>query len=307
MKKFSDPYLTAKAETRAWVDLTELKTLWFNTGTQCNLSCDNCYIESSPANDRLSYLSALDVKPYLEEIKDFNIPTELIALTGGEPFINPNIQDIIKEVLSEGLPLLILTNALNILKRHHDFLLKMTRDFPGQLFLRVSIDHYTQDVHEKERSNNTFIKTINEIKWLVENNMQVSIAGRSLVDESIDNALEGFQSLLKDNNIDIKLKLGDNIVIFPEMIRDETVPEITTACWDILNKKPEDQMCATERMIVKRKGEQSPVVLPCTLLAYDKQFELGKTLKESSTRVQLNHVYCAKFCVLGGASCSSAK
>jgi hypothetical protein len=91
------------------------------------------------------------------------------------------------------------------------------------------------------------------------------------------------------------------------MIMDENVPEITTACWDILKKSPDDQMCATERMIVKRKGSDAPVVLPCTLLAYDTQFELGNTLKEAQTVVPLNHVFCAKFCVLGGASCSSAK
>jgi len=63
-------------------------------------------------------------------------------------------------------------------------------------------------------------------------------------------------------------------------------------------------MCAHERMVVKRKGATHPVVLPCTLIAYDKDFELGITLEESFQRVYLNHPYCAQFCVLGGASCS---
>ncbi|MEM9735599.1 MAG: hypothetical protein AAF908_03220, partial [Pseudomonadota bacterium] len=71
-----------------------------------------------------------------------------------------------------------------------------------------------------------------------------------------------------------------------------------------LNKRPEDQMCATSRMVVKRRGAERPVVLACTLLAYDPQFELGETLKEASRPVALNHPHCAKFCVLGGASCS---
>ena len=79
------------------------------------------------------------------------------------------------------------------------------------------------------------------------------------------------------------------------------VPESTTACWDILGVFPEQQMCATERMVVKRKGSEHPIVLPCTLIAYDKAFEMGNTLKESFQRVYLNHPYCAQFCVLGGA------
>jgi hypothetical protein len=82
------------------------------------------------------------------------------------------------------------------------------------------------------------------------------------------------------------------------------VPEITEACWGILGKSPESVMCATSRMIVKRKGEAHPVVLACTLLPYDSRFELGRTLTAASGAVPLNHPHCAKFCVLGGGSCS---
>ena len=75
-------------------------------------------------------------------------------------------------------------------------------------------------------------------------------------------------------------------------------------CWTILNKRPEDVMCASSRMVVKRKGSDAPTVLACTLLPYDARFDLGATLAEAETDVSLNHPHCAKFCVLGGASCS---
>ena len=65
-------------------------------------------------------------------------------------------------------------------------------------------------------------------------------------------------------------------------------------------------MCASSRMIVKRKGSNSPAVLACTLIPYDNQFELGPTLADAAWPVSLNHPNCAKFCVLGGASCSAA-
>ena len=63
-------------------------------------------------------------------------------------------------------------------------------------------------------------------------------------------------------------------------------------------------MCATSRMIVKRKGAARPAVMACTLLPYDPRFELGQTLAEANGTVSLNHPHCAKFCVLGGAACS---
>jgi hypothetical protein len=57
-------------------------------------------------------------------------------------------------------------------------------------------------------------------------------------------------------------------------------------------------------MVVRRKGADAPAVLACTLLAYDEAFELGGSLLEAARPVALNHPHCARFCVLGGASCS---
>ena len=95
------------------------------------------------------------------------------------------------------------------------------------------------------------------------------------------------------------------LVLFPEMDSQLDIPEITTACWDILGKSPREVMCSSSRMVVKRRGAASPTVLACTLLPYDPQFEMGETLAEAERPVQLNHPHCAKFCVLGGASCSA--
>lgn len=307
MKKFEDQKTTAKGEQRAWVSLTELKTLWFNTGTRCNLTCKNCYIESSPTNDRLSYLTVEDIAFYLSEIKTEKYPVDLIGLTGGEPFLNPKIIEILDRILNDGHEVLVLTNAFRVLERYMEKLHGLREIYGDKLHLRVSLDHYSLEVHEGERGEKTFVRTMEQIKSLVDSGFNVSIAGRSLVGETNDLALSGYQSLMVKFNIDLKLKLGGNIVIFPEMMVDENVPEITTSCWDILSVSPDAQMCATERMIVKRKGHDKAVVLPCTLLAYDEEFELGASLVTSQKDVYLNHVYCSKFCVLGGASCSSAK
>ena len=76
-------------------------------------------------------------------------------------------------------------------------------------------------------------------------------------------------------------------MLFPEMDERLDVPEITEACWGLLGKTPGDVMCASSRMVVRRKGEARPAVLACTLLAYEPAFELGATLAEASGAVAL--------------------
>lgn len=303
--KFKDLKTTGKGESRAYVDMVKLDTLWFNTGTRCNLQCENCYIESSPTNDELLFITKNEVKQYLDEIADLELGTQNISFTGGEPFINKEMLPILELCLERNFRVLILTNAYRAIDRYFDELDTFNKKHPGKLNLRVSLDHYTAEIHDEERGFGTFERTLTTIKKLIDLGMNVSIAGRSLAHESRFEALHGYQQLLDQHNIMIDVSGGENIVIFPEMSTTKDVPEITTACWDILNVHPDQQMCSSERMVVKRKGCDHPVVLPCTLIAYDEQFELGNTLKESFQRVYLNHPYCAQFCVLGGASCSA--
>jgi MoaA/NifB/PqqE/SkfB family radical SAM enzyme len=304
LKKWQDLYTTAKGEERGKVPFSGLKTLWFNTGTLCNLSCENCYIESSPKNDRLAYLTYEDVNQYVVEIQENNWQLNNIAFTGGEPFLNPHIIEILEKTLELNIPVMVLTNAHKVIKRWEKKLIDLNNRFGDHFRLRVSLDHFTKEVHEKERGTGTFEETLKSFKWLFDNGFNMSIAGRSLVDEDLQVAKDGYQNLLNEYNINLNLT-DDKIVIFPEMKEDEDVPEISVGCWDILNVKPESQMCSTERMIIKRKGQDHPVVLSCTLIAYDEAFEMGQTLTESFKDIHLKHPFCSKFCVLGGASCSS--
>ena len=128
-----------------------METLWINTGTLCNLTCARCYIESSPANDRLTYISRAEVAVYLDEINYLGLATREIGLTGGEPFMNPDVIKITADALSRGFEVLILTNATTPLKHHQDALLLLRARYGSALTLRVSLDHYTEARHENER------------------------------------------------------------------------------------------------------------------------------------------------------------
>ena len=98
-KLFLNKNFTSDGKPRAYVELRNIETLWFNTGTLCNLKCNDCYIESSPTNKNLQYINLLEVKKYIIEIKENDLGTKLIGLTGGEPFMNPYIVDILRYLL----------------------------------------------------------------------------------------------------------------------------------------------------------------------------------------------------------------
>jgi uncharacterized Fe-S cluster-containing radical SAM superfamily protein len=304
--KFDHPEITAKGEARASVPLIGATTLWFNTGTLCNIECLNCYIESSPQNDALVYITAAEVEDYLDQIKQQKWPTTEIGFTGGEPFMNPEMIAMAQTCLTRGYDVLILTNAMLPLMRKSvkAGLLKLQAEFGDKLTLRVSLDHFKSELHDQMRGRGSYDVTLKGMVWLRDNGFKIAIAGRTLWGDNDTDSRAGYKSLFQKYGFDINAHNTAMTVLFPEMDETVDVPEITTTCWDILGKTHRDVMCSSSRMVVKRKGAHKPAVLACTLLAYSPEFELGETLAEAEGDVKLNHPHCAKFCVLGGASCS---
>lgn len=301
-RKFADPRWTAKGEERASVALEALETLWFNTGTLCNLACKSCYIESSPKNDALVYITADEVRTYLDEVRRDALPTREIAFTGGEPFLNPDIMVILKLCLERGFKVLVLSNAMRPMRRFEEQLLVLpNRD---HLTIRVSLDHYTKRVHEAERGL-SWSTAIDGLQWLSTNGFNIAVAGRHLDGETEEQARAGFDTLFKDLALSIDSNDLTQLVLFPEMDESADIPEITSNCWDLLSVDPSAMMCASSRMVVKRKGESGPRIAACTLLPFQSGFDLGETLAEANRKVSLNHPHCARFCVLGGASCTA--
>ena len=306
-RKFQDPDTTAKGERRATIPLKRLETLWFNTGTLCNIACKNCYIESSPTNDALVYLTAAEVAAYLDEAERLDQRPHTVGFTGGEPFMNPEIAAILGETLARGYDALVLTNAMRPMMRPRvqAALADLNKRYGKKLTLRVSLDHWREDLHDEERGPGTFQETLSGLRWLRDQQIETAVAGRLRWGDKDEDMREGYAALFARENFDVDAADHASLVIFPEMDARVDVPEITVDCWRILNKSPDDVMCATSRMVVKRKGAAAPTVVACTLLPYDPQFELGQTLKEALAPVKLNHPHCAKFCVLGGGSCKA--
>jgi uncharacterized Fe-S cluster-containing radical SAM superfamily protein len=301
---FTDPLRTADGQMRASVTPRELHTVWLNTGTLCNLTCENCYIESSPKNDRLVYLDRDDVRVYLDEIEAQALPVREIGITGGEPFMNPDILNILEDCLGAGYRVLVLTNAMRPMMKVSTGLAELNERLGARLTVRVSIDHFDRALHEEERGRRSWRPTLDGLRWLAERGFNVTVAGRTRWGESEQALRAGYARLFADLDIALDAADPEALVLFPEMDARQEVPEITTDCWGILGVDPAEMMCASARMIVRRRGSDAPEIVACTLLPYESGFSLGRTLTESLRPVPLNHPHCARFCVLGGGRCS---
>jgi len=302
--KFQHPEITAEGAPRASAPFMALETLWLNTGTLCNVACAHCYIESSPTNDALVYLNPEEASPFIIEAAAMG--AHEVGFTGGEPFMNPAMLEMLGDVLARGLSALVLTNAMQPMMRPKikAGLLDLKARFGEKLRLRASLDHFARARHDEERGIGSFSAGLKGVAWLGDNGFSFTIAGRSLWGESEAELRAGFAQLFAAEKVALDAQDPAKLVLFPEMDESADVPEITDRCWTLLGKDPADMMCAASRMVVKRKGAPAPVVLACTLIAFDRRFEMGASLAQAARPVKLNHPHCAKFCVLGGASCS---
>lgn len=301
--RFVDPDTTADGSPRARVALGRLEILWLNTGTLCNLACEHCYIESSPRNDRLEYLTREEARRYLDELALLGHGTHTIGFTGGEPFMNPHFMGMLEDALAAGYRALVLTNAMKPMRKCREDLLALLPRFGERLTIRVSVDHHDPALHRQERGRRAWEPMLEGLRWLSGAGFHLAVAARTRWGDDEPALRSGFAELFAAEGIAVDAHDPERLVLFPEMDARAPVPEITEACWGILGVDPAKVMCASSRMVVKRKGAREPAVAACTLLPYDPRFELGSRLADALGTVPLNHPHCAEFCVLGGSSC----
>jgi sulfatase maturation enzyme AslB (radical SAM superfamily) len=119
--------------------------LWIYTNFHCNLACDYCVVASSPRARRRE-LSAERFRGLVDEAVDEGFAE--IYLTGGEPFVHPDIFSLI-EYAADRLPTVVLTNAMLFTGRRRAELARLARR-PG-LVLQSSIDGACAATHDRWR------------------------------------------------------------------------------------------------------------------------------------------------------------
>ncbi len=148
------------------VRLRALDTLWFQVaGTLCNLACTHCFISCSPVNESHGMMSLADVTRHLADAERLGVKE--YYLTGGEPFMNREILEIVEALLGRG-PVSILTNGLLIRPETAARLKTLSEASAYSLDLRVSIDGFDAASNDAIRGAGTFERALAGIRALAD-------------------------------------------------------------------------------------------------------------------------------------------
>ncbi len=177
------------------VPLQALDELWFQvSGTVCNLRCRHCFISCSPDNHSYWFMSRDQVR----EALDASVPlgTKEYYFTGGEPFMNREMEGILEDTLALG-PATVLTNATIIPDRLARNLAQLRDGSRYSLELRVSLDGITREMNDAIRGEGAFDRCVEGVERLVAQGfLPIITCMRSWPEEEMEKMLAGFRELL---------------------------------------------------------------------------------------------------------------
>jgi pyruvate-formate lyase-activating enzyme/diadenosine tetraphosphatase ApaH/serine/threonine PP2A family protein phosphatase len=132
--------------------------LWVYSNFHCNLACDYCVVASSPSARRRE-LPAQRFRALVDEALREGF--EELYLTGGEPFVHPDIVELV-EYASDRMTTVVLTNAMLFTGRRRRELERLAgRD---RLVFQTSLDGARPETHDRFRGAGSWRRTMEGIE-----------------------------------------------------------------------------------------------------------------------------------------------
>ncbi|QDS99994.1 radical SAM protein [Adhaeretor mobilis] len=282
------------------VELSHLDHLWFQVaGTLCNLSCHHCFISCHPKNDSFGYLSLQEVRRRLEESVPLGVKE--YYFTGGEPFLNRDMTDILVETLRYG-PATVLTNGTVLKEEWLTRLAEAEAISPYSLEFRVSIDGFSPETNDPIRGEGTFERAIAGVRKLVEHGfLPIITAARTWPDEDDQRIVAEFVDVLKGVGYSRpRLKILPALQMGAEEERTHGYRESERIDQEMLADYDMSQLVCEHSRIVTDRG-----VHVCPILIESPDALLADTLAEADRPFALSHGACYT-CYQYGAICSNA-
>lgn len=134
---------------------------------RCNLKCITCFVRHAAGGGE--ELTKLQVYEIIDDAKRFY--GECLHLTGGEPFIHPDIFDIIDYGIKSGYPNIIVNTNGTLLDEDK---VKYLSGFGDVVHLTVSVDGF-EEMNDKIRGRGVFGKVVETLELLSEYRINCSV------------------------------------------------------------------------------------------------------------------------------------
>ncbi|MFQ5348928.1 MAG: radical SAM protein, partial [Thermoanaerobaculia bacterium] len=276
-----------------------LDTLWFQVGgTVCNLACTHCFVSCSPTNHTHEFLGLEEIRRHLDEAAALGVRE--YYFTGGEPFLNPEMEAILAATLAVG-PASVLTNGLLLDPARCRRLRRLAEGSDYSLDLRVSMDGYEAATNDPIRGEGTFGRILQGVRNLVGAGINPVITVTEVHDDNgTVRGKERFFRLLRELGIaKPRLKILPVFQIGAAAERGGAYE-----CWQLLRSgdAPESGwdhlQCSTCRMVTDQG------VWVCPILVNEPAGKMGETLADTLDPFALDHPACWT-CHAYGVSCKT--
>ena len=276
--------------------LLSLDTLWFQVGgTVCNLACTHCFVSCSPTNHTHEAMRLAEVAPFLEEGAALGVKE--YYFTGGEPFLNPDMEAILALVTRRYGPATVLTNGLLLDPARCARLRAIADDGAYSLDLRVSLDAPDAAGNDRIRGPGAFARATAGIRNLAAVGLNPVVTATEVdAGNGSESGKERFFALLRSLGIDKpRLKLLPLFRIGAEAERGgayerwQRLAAGDAAEWGHLQ-------CSTTRMVTGRG------VWVCPILVNEPGGRMGEALADTLDPYPLAHSACWT-CHVHGVSC----
>ncbi|MFL6195721.1 MAG: radical SAM protein [Thermoanaerobaculia bacterium] len=279
------------------VELKSLDTLWFQVGgTVCNLACTHCFVSCSPTNHTHEFMGLGEVLRYLEEAARLGVRE--YYFTGGEPFLNPEMEEILVATLALG-PATVLTNGLLLDPERCVRLMALAAASEYSLDLRVSLDGYDAASNDPIRGAGTFERILEGIRNLHEAGLNPVITVTEVCpDAASDSGKERFFELLRSLGIERpRLKILPVFRIGAEAERGGAYES-----WQRLRDGEVDEGAMDHLQCSGCRMATDQGVWVCPILVNEPSARMGETLADSLESFPLDHSACWT-CHVYGVSC----
>jgi molybdenum cofactor biosynthesis enzyme MoaA len=279
--------------------LDALDNLWFQvSGTLCNIACHHCFISCSPTNHSYELMSVAQVRRYLDESIELGVKE--YYFTGGEPFINKHLPEMLEMVLAHG-PATVLTNGMLITEKKAKRLQEIAAGSIYNLEFRVSIDGYTEEMNDAIRDKGVFKKAMTGVKLLYEHGfLPIITVTKTWEDVEDETVMQNFFATLKAHGYARpRIKILPALKIGEEARRTHGYSEHERVTEEMLEGYDCSQLICSNSRVATNRG-----VVVCPILLESPTAYMGETLREASKSYTLRDPACYT-CYLYGAICSN--